>query len=196
MRKSAVKKRMSDISLSLMEHKHELLLDYSVDIDQRVITVSGEIEEGWFDFIDSRASLLEKDSTAAITLRLNSQGGNTYEAMAVVGRLRASSCKFHIEAYGHVMSAATLILACGHKRKMSKYAWLMHHGSYWGMETTRHAEAKERVKQNEREETLWNQWMAEFTGKEAGYWEKWSQHRDLYMTAEQALAAGVIDEII
>lgn len=196
MRKSAATPRLTDTAVSLLQHKNELLLDYNVDTDQRIITVSGEIEEGWFDYIDSRVSLLEKDGSGVITLRLHSPGGLTYEAMSVVGRIRASGCKFHIEAYGCVMSAAVLILACGHKRKMSKYGWVMHHGSFWGMDTVRHAEAKERVKQNEREEALWNVWMSEFTGREVGYWEKWSQHKDLYMTADQALGVGIIDEII
>jgi ATP-dependent Clp protease protease subunit len=195
-KKSAIKSRLSVTAVEMMKHKHSMLLDYCLDIEHRIITLSGEVEDGWFDYLDTRITLLEKQSNDPITLRLNSPGGATYEAMAVVGRIKSSACKFIIEGYGCIMSAATLILACGHHRKLSRYSWVMHHGSYWGVDPTRNAEVREMAKQNEREEVLWNEWMATFTGRDVAFWQKWSGHKDLYLTAEQALQHGIVDELI
>ena len=197
-RKSVVKPveiQETDNLLEVIKYQHALLLEHSLNLDSRSITLSGEIEEGWFDYLDARLAILEGQGEEPITLKLCSIGGSTYEAGAIVGRIKASPCQFVIEGYGCVMSAATLILASGNKRKLSKYAWFMHHGPRWGTEG-KHANIKEAVKQTEREDTEWNKWMGEFTKKDAAFWKKWTGHSDLYLSPEEALEYGVIDEII
>lgn len=195
-KKSAIKSRLSTTAIEVLKHKHSMLLDYCLDVDNRIITLSGEVEDGWFDYLDTRISLLESNNHDVITLRLCSEGGDTYEAMAIVGRIKSSPCKFVIEGYGKIMSAATLIIACGHRRKLSKYSWVMHHGFSWGTESDKHIDIKELAAQTDREMNLWCQWMGTFTVKDAAFWRTWMGHKDLYLTAEQALQYGMVDELI
>lgn len=194
---SIVKTKMTEASVELLKHKHELLLNDFVDIDNRIITLGGEIEEGWFEFLDSRINLLEGQNQSAITIRLCSCGGDTYQAAAVVGRMRSSKCKFIVEGYGAIMSAATLVLAAGHKRKLSKYAWFMYHGSNYELGNRTHMEAKDYVRQVDREMDEWCRWMAEFTGKDASFWKNLEVDRvDHYMTPDEAQSYNVVDELI
>jgi ATP-dependent protease ClpP protease subunit len=182
-------------SLQVLQHQHNLLLEHSLNLTTRTLTLSGDLEEGTFDYFDARVSILENQNKEPITVKLCSNGGSTYEAGAIIGRMKSSPCEFIVEGYGCVMSAATLILASGNKRKLSRYAWFMHHGPRWGTEGN-HANIKEAVKQTDREDTEWNKWMGEFSTKDATFWKKWSGHSDLYLSPEEALEYGVIDEII
>lgn len=197
LKKSIARKKITEAGVELIKHKHDLLLQYNVDLDNRIVTLSGEIEEGWFEFLDTRISLLESQNQKAILIRLKSQGGSVYEALAVVGRLRSSPCKMIIEGYGEIMSAATLILAAGNRRRMSRFAWFMHHGPSWAIDTTRLADVKDYVRQTERESEAWSQWMAEFTLKDKDFWmAKELDKKDHYFTPQEALACGVVDELI
>lgn len=170
-------------------------LEGGVDLKNRRIRLTGPIEEGDFDYIDATLTMLENESNRGITLRINSPGGDVYEALAIVGRLSSSKCKITTEVYGHCMSASVLILASGDKRRMSSYSWLMHHKSSYGLQGSHDMIVKE-VNQMKREEKVWAKWMEELTAKKAEYWEKSAEHKNLYLTAEQCLEFGVIDEII
>jgi ATP-dependent Clp protease protease subunit len=131
-----------------------------------------------------------------ITIRLHSFGGSIHEALAVIGRIKSSSCWVDTEAYGACMSATTIILACGDVSKMSKYAWYMHHEPSYGI-YGRHSENRATVKQTEREWRLWAEHMADFTGKkDAEFWYETGVNVDAYFTPEQCLELGIVGELI
>lgn len=171
------------------------LFDYGVDFKRRVINLTGEIDEDTFNLIDAAMSQMEAESRSAITIKVNSPGGDVLQAMAVVGRIRESKCKIVTVGYGSVMSAATLILACGDKRRVSRFSWFMNHEAWYELGAKRHSEAKAFVTQAEREEKIWAQWMAEFTKKPAKYWQSCGIGSDAYFTAEQLVELGVVDEV-
>lgn len=149
----------------------------------------------WFDIIDAAMSEFERHSKATVTIRIHSEGGSVYEALAIVGRLRQSKCHVVTEGYGSIMSAATLILACGDKRRISEFAFFMHHESYYGVEG-RHQSNMATVKHYEREERMWCKWMEDFTEKDREFWYQTGQHVDEYFDAEQCVEIGIADEII
>ena len=111
--------------------KEKLRLDYlfeqGVNFVDRVIQINEEISDHSFAFMDAALSELERSSKKTITIRINSPGGSVYDALAMIGRLNASNCIIVTQAYGHVMRAATLLLAAGKKRRMSKYCVFMAH---------------------------------------------------------------------
>ena len=100
--------RMSDIRLQQAQVNLEYWFGKGVNFQQRIIQITGPIEPGLFDKVDAAMTVLEEDSRKAITIRINSEGGAVYEAMAIVGRLTKSSCQIITEGYGAVWSAATL----------------------------------------------------------------------------------------
>lgn len=170
------------------------LFDYGVDFQRRVIKITGDIDQETFNLVDAALTEMEAESRAAVTVKIDSPGGEVYQAMAIVGRLKESKCQIITKGYGAVMSAATLILACGDKRQMSKHAWFMHHEASYGLDG-KHSEAKAVVAQVEREEKQWAEWMAEFSKKPKEYWLKNGVGIDSYFTAEDLLKMGVIDEL-
>jgi ATP-dependent protease ClpP protease subunit len=171
------------------------MLDHGVDVKNRIIQLVGEAGSDFnFEFVDSAMTSLEARSRAGITVRIFSLGGAVYDALAIVGRLRASKCKITTEGYGGIMSAATLILASGNYRRLSEFSVFMHHESSYGV-GGRHSQIKEEIQQAEREEELWAQWMARFSTKSADWWYNQGKHRNLYMTPEMVAAVGVIDEV-
>ncbi len=172
----------------------EVLFSQGFSLRDRVIIMTGEIDDTWFKRIDCCLLELENRSQEPVILRLSSEGGSSTEALACIGRLVASPCDILIEGYGRVESAATLILASGNLRRLSKFSTFMHHASSYTVEG-RHTEAKAYVAQQEREERLWSEWMAGFSKKDAAFWYKMGAHVDAYFTPEQLLEYGVIDEI-
>ena len=169
--------------------------EYGVDFQNRTITLTGEIQHGWFDIVDAALTQMEAQDKSTVIIKINSPGGDTYEAMAVVGRIKSAKCHIVTEGYGHIMSAATLILASGKKRKMSKFAKFMWHEASYGIEG-RHSEIKATAKQVEEEEKLWAETMAEFSNKDSKFWMKTGIHIDKHFFADELVDLGVIDEVI
>ena len=122
--------RASEKTIAQSTLNLQYAFDRDVDFKSRVIRISEEIDAGVFDKIDAAMNHLERSCRKMITIKINSEGGSVYDALAIVGRLTSSKCKIVTEGHGRVMSAATLILACGDERKMSKYCWLARRSNF------------------------------------------------------------------
>lgn len=168
--------------------------DHGADFQRRIIQLTGDVDADMFDRVDAAMTEMEAESKKAITVKINSFGGEVYQAMAIVGRLRESKCQIVTKGYGPIMSAATLILAAGDKRLCSAFSWFMHHESSYEVEG-RHSEVKAYVIQSEREERQWADWMAEFTKRPAAFWLENGTSKDTYFTAEELAEMGVVDEL-
>jgi ATP-dependent protease ClpP protease subunit len=182
----------------------DYIFEYGIDFKNRIIRITGSIgpcgqhDSSYcsFDLIDGAMTELEKLSIEEpITVRINSPGGELYEALAIVGRLTSSPCKIITEGYGHVMSAATLILACGNVRKISKFCITMFHQSSYGLSGS-HEQVKQEVEQMEKEEKLWAKWISSMSTKSEGFWYTVVQKKNVYLVADKLLAYGVVDEIL
>jgi ATP-dependent Clp protease protease subunit len=165
-----------------------------VNFRDRVIQIDDEIDESSFSLFDAALSEMERDSKRTVTIRINCPGGSVYDALAIIGRASSSSCHIVTEGYGHVMSAATLLLASGKKRRMSKYAIFMAHQMTYHVMGS-HGDTKEEVEQVEKQERLWCNWMAEVSNKDAKFWYDKTYKKNLYLTADECLEYGIIDEI-
>lgn len=183
-----------DVTIQLMQFRAELALEQGLDLEERSIQVVGDIDEKSFCAFDAKMSLLETQSRGAITVKICSEGGSVYDALAIVGRMQKSKCKVITEGYGCIMSAATIILAAGNKRRMHRLAWFMTHESSYIVEG-KHAEIKNYVGQADREERMWCEAMAELSDKSITYWGLLNSGQDKFLTAAECLDAGVIDEV-
>lgn len=175
-----------------------LLLEYSfgfkVDFKNRIIVICGDIDSNVFEIVEAAMTEMESQSRKAITFKINSPGGETYQALAIVGRMKDSKCKIVTIGYGHMMSAASLILACGDDRSVSKYSFFMHHEASYGVDG-KHSEIKNEVAQAEREEDCWADWMTEFSKQPWKFWKKTGVGLNAYFTPEKLVELGVIDYI-
>jgi ATP-dependent protease ClpP protease subunit len=167
---------------------------WNVDVKNRVIRITTDIDTELFDIVDAGLTELESISKKAITIRISSYGGGVYEALAIIGRMEKSKCKIITEGYGPIMSAATAILAAGNERRMSRRAWFMHHESSYGIEG-RHNEIKHYVKQQEREENDWAKLMEELTGTNKNFWITEGKNIDRYFSAQECLQLNIVDKL-
>jgi ATP-dependent Clp protease protease subunit len=175
-----------------------IILEYAfqgVNFKERSIRLTGEIDEAHFDLVDSALTELESQGRKSVTIVINSPGGDMYQALAIIGRLKRSPCHIVTEGYGQIMSASTLILAAGDRRKISSYAFFMHHEASYGGDG-RHSEMKNLIKQADKEDDKWCEWMASFTDKDKKFWKTNGVGLDTYFTVEELLEFGVVDEII
>lgn len=170
------------------------LFDYGIDFQRRIIKITGEIDEEMFSIVDAALTQMEAESRATITIKIDSPGGEVYQAMAIIGRMHESTCNIVTKGYGAVMSAATLILAAGNKRKISKHAWFMNHEASYGIDG-KHSEHKVIVAQAEREEQQWAECLAQFSKRPKAFWLKNGTGTDAYFSAEELITMGVVDEL-
>lgn len=183
-----------DLAIELFKIKLEVALDWGFDIENRAIQLIGDVDENMFSFLDSCLTILEAQSRKQITIKINSLGGSTYDGTAIVSRIRASKCKIVTECYGAAMSAASMILACGHKRRISSLGWVMWHESSYGVDG-RHSEIKHLAKQVDREEMAWASAMGKFTLRPQNFWASIGNQKDHYFSAAQCVELGIVDEI-
>lgn len=170
------------------------LFGNGLNLEERVITLEGPIENGWFSYVDACFSALELlDKETPITLRINTPGGNVMDGWAIISRMEISPCDVITEGFGQVMSMGTLLLMAGDIRRISRHAVVMVHCSSYGVED-RHGTVKHFVKQAEKEEVKAAKYMAERSKKPAAFWKKTGSVYDAFFTAEEALTLGIVDE--
>ncbi len=158
------------------------------------IYIVGDINEESFQKFSEELTELENEDASTINIELLSAGGIAVDALAFAARMRMSPRNLTITAYGEVASAAVLILAYGAVRRMTKEAWVMVHedsGKCNGDVST----VEKRAKHWRRMEDQWNLLLSQNTNADV---ETWAQlHKDeTYLSAEECLNLGLIDEII
>lgn len=186
-----------DPKINSLKLNLEVSLEYGIDLHARVIRLYGEVCEYWWDVLDTGLTQMERDNARkTVILRMNSEGGLCYQAQAIIGRIRASSCHIITEGYGPIMSAATLIHAAGDKKRMSRFATYMYHqATFSSLESITTSDLKDLAVQTEKERLQWCEFMAELTAQPVEFWEVHSRRKDSYFKPEQLMELGIIDEV-
>lgn len=143
-----------------------------------------------------RLALLEKSYPKGIVvdLELYSSGGEAYTALAFSSRILNSSLKIRITARALVASAAVLILASGHHRRMTRNSWVMVHEDSGEM-SGKTADLEKAALHIRRLETQWNRLLGDLTTTPEYEWET-LHSEETYIDAERCLALGLVDELI
>jgi ATP-dependent Clp protease protease subunit len=170
---------------------------YSRLLKDRIVFLGGEIDDDVANSVVAQMLFLEmEDPEADIQLYINSPGGVITSGMAIYDTMRYLKCEVSTLCIGMAASMGAFLLAAGAKgkRKALPHAEIMIHqpsGGAKGQATDIEIQAEQilRVKKT------MNQLLAEHTGQSLRTIEK-DVERDHYMTAEQALKYGLIDEII
>jgi len=170
------------------------LLDY----EDSVIFINDEINDNTLtDFIIRMRSLLQhrKDKTAPVNLMINSPGGDVYEMFGIIDYIESLDVKVNTICRGRAMSAAAVILTCGTgTRMMSKRSTVMFHqsSSFMGGKMSDITAYLDNIKSLE---VLIYNMLAEKTKKGADWWKE-KMRNDMFLTADELLEIGVIDQII
>ena len=163
----------------------------------RIIFLSGPIDDSVANAVVAQMLFLEMENPDQdIMLYINSPGGSITSGMAIYDTMKYLKCEVSTLCIGMAASMAAFLLAAGAKgkRKALPNSEVMIHQPLGGAEGQAtdiliHAEHIIRIKKKMNEE------LSKNTGKPLEDVER-DVERDHYMTAEQALSYGIIDEII
>ncbi len=137
--------------------------------------------------------ILEQLGADPIKVLINCPGGSVVDGMAIFDCIRASMCATVGYVYGEASSMGSVILqACGRRVAMPSSCLLLHDGSTSQSGNLRDVEA--RVEADRKERLKCYKIYAERTGKTAKFWYA-KMSKDLVLYANEALEAGLIDEI-
>lgn len=169
---------------------------YSRLLQDRIIFVADEINSVTANVIVAELLFLEsQDPHKDIYMYINSPGGSVIDGMAIFDTMRYISCDVQTICVGMAASMGAFLLAAGTKGKRYSlpHSEIMIHqvlGGYQGQATDIEIHAKNTL----RIKKLMNSLLAEFTGKRVEDVTR-DCERDNFMTAEEAKAYGIIDEI-
>lgn len=170
---------------------------YSRLLQDRIIFLSNEVNDDIASLIVSQLLFLEsQDPGKDISLYINSPGGSVSAGFAIYDTMNYIKCDVATYCMGLAASMGAFLLAGGAKGKryaMPNAEIMIHQpsGGAKGQETEIRIVAEQILKTRER----LNQILAENTGKPLDIIAA-DTERDNYMTAEEAKAYGLVDNVI
>lgn len=170
---------------------------YSRLLKERIIFLGGEVNDVSASLIVAQLLFLEaEDPEKDIHLYINSPGGSVTAGMAIYDTMQFVKCDVSTNCIGMAASMGAFLLAGGAKGKRFALpnAEIMIHqplGGAQGQATEIEIAAKHILKTKEK----LNRMLAENTGRDIEIIAK-DTDRDNWMSAEEAKAYGLIDEVI
>ena len=170
---------------------------YSRLLKDRIIFLGGEVNDDSANLIVAQLLFLEaEDPEKDIFLYINSPGGSVTAGMAIYDTMQYIRCDVSTICIGMAASMGAFLLAAGAKgkRKALPNAEVMIHqpsGGARGQATDISIQAEQILKTKKK----MNEILSARTGKPIEQVAA-DVERDYYMTAEEALAYGIVDEVI
>jgi len=163
-------------------NSNTMYLTYEIDTDQLYAVITR------FD------NFIQYNKDEDINLVISSYGGDVYAMLGTIDYINSLPVKVNTHCLGACMSAAAVILACGTgKRTMSENSTVMvHEGS--AFEAGKTSDVLKGADHLKKLQSNINRILGEVTNKDQKFWEEVSK-QDTYLTSEQCLEYGIIDEI-
>lgn len=171
-----------------------------VDFDDSVIYLNDEITEmSLVDFMIKVRSIIsnrdENQKDNPINLIINSPGGDIYDMLGMIDYIESLSVKINTICRGKAFSAAAIILAHGTgQRMMSKRSSVMFHQSS-SFISGKMSDISAYVDNIRTLETTIYNLLESKTKKDATWWREMMK-TDFFLTSEQLVEYGVVDQII
>ena len=170
---------------------------YSLLLKERIVFLGQEVDDQIANLLVAEILYLEgQDPDRDIHLYINSPGGLAYSGMAIYDVMQHVKCEVATLCIGMAMSAAAMILcggALGKRMALPSSKIMIHQGSAGTRGAPRDMEIQLR-------EVLANtQRMAEILAHHSGRPLEQVERdidRDYYLTANEALEYGLIDEVL
>jgi ATP-dependent Clp protease protease subunit len=170
---------------------------YSRLLSARIVLLTGPINDDVADVIVSQFFYLEsEDPGKDIFFYLNSPGGAVTAGLAIYDTMQYVSCDVATICIGQAASMAAVLLAGGTKGKRMAFpnARMMIHQPLGGAEGQA-SDMEIQVKEMCRVKKRLNEILVSHTGQPLKVIER-DTDRDFFLTAEEAAAYGLIDQII
>ena len=170
---------------------------YSRLLKERIIFVSGEVEDNMASLIVAQLLFLESENPEKnISMYINSPGGVVSSGLSIYDTMQYVKCKVSTICMGQACSMGSLLLTAGEPglRFALPNSRIMIHqpsGGFKGQATDIEIHAKEILSLKKRLNNLY----VKHTKKPLSVVEK-NMERDNFMSPEEALKFGLIDKII
>lgn len=169
---------------------------YSRLLKNRIILLSGEIDDNLANVIIAQLLYLDSLSDDDIQLYINSPGGSISAGMAIYDTMNFVKSDVSTICVGMAASMAAFLLSCGKKGKrycLPNSEVMIHQplGGVQGQATEIDIVAKRIINLRKKLNTI----LAKNTKRTLKQIEK-DTDRDYYMSATEALDYGIIDEIL
>ncbi len=169
---------------------------YSRLLKDRIVFLGGEINDDEANLIVAQMLFLEMENPDAdISLYINSPGGSVTAGMAILDTMNYVKCPVRTVCIGMAASMGAFLLMAGEKGKrlaLPNSEVMIHQplGGATGPASDVHIRAEWLLKTKEK----LNRLISEMTGQKLEKVEK-DADRDFFMSAQEALEYGIIDEI-
>lgn len=169
---------------------------YSRLLEDRIIFLSGEINDGMANTIVAQLIYLEaKDMNKDISLYINSPGGSVSAGLAIYDTMQYVHCDVSTICVGMAASMGAFLLSSGAKGKrfaLPNSEVMIHQplGGAQGQASDIKIQAEHILKIKEK----MNRILSENTGRSIAEIER-DTDRDNYLSAEEAKAYGLIDQV-
>ena len=162
----------------------------------RLLWVAGPVDDRMSTIVQAQLMFLDSTDKTDITMHIDSPGGSVKSGLSMVDVMDYIGCDIRTVNTGMAASMGSVLLGAGTKGKRSSLRFsrtMLHQSSGGAVGNIQDAEIsmKEWIKIND---TLF-QLLGEYCGKTAEQ-VKNDASRDLWLDSEEALAYGIIDEIV
>ena len=166
-------------------------------LENRIVFMVGEISYSMATEVIMKLLYLDNNKPGTdISLYINSPGGSVDDTMAIYDTMQFIGSPISTFCIGRAQSGAAVILTAGKKgnRHALAHAKVMLHQP-WGGVTGQASDIKIQAEQILQAKKMINEVLAKHTGQPI---EKIAEEteRDKYMTAEEALKYGLIDDVL
>jgi ATP-dependent Clp endopeptidase proteolytic subunit ClpP len=138
--------------------------------------------------------IVTKNQTADIFLYIQSYGGSIFSGLSAMDMILKSNVKINTVVDGCAASAATLMSVVGHNRYIKEHSYILIHqlsSMFWG----NYEQLKDDMQNNDAFMTMIKQIYKEKTKIPMKKLNEILKH-DLWFTPKEALAYGLVDDII
>jgi len=170
---------------------------YSRLLSARIIVLTGVINDDVADIVVSQLFYLEsEDPDKDIFFYINSPGGHVTAGLAIYDTMQYVSSDIVTICFGQAASMGAVLLAGGTKGKRMAFpnARMMIHQPLGGAEGQA-SDMEIQVKEMSRIKKRLNEILVQHTGQSIKVIER-DTDRDFYLTAEDAVKYGLIDNVI
>ena len=170
---------------------------YSRLLKDRIVFVSGEVEDGMANAIVAQLLFLQAmDSKKEISMYINSPGGSVTAGLAILDTMKMIKCPVATYCVGQAASMGAILLAAGEKgrRHALPHSRIMIHQP-WGGAQGKASDIEITVREILRLKDILNGVLAESSGKtleEVAH----DTDRDYFMSAEDAKNWGIVDKVM
>ena len=169
---------------------------YSRLLKDRIVFVGGEIDDDTANAVVAQLLFLQaQDSGKEVSMYINSPGGSVTAGLAILDTMKMVKCPVATYCVGQAASMGAILLSAGEKGKRFAlpHARIMVHQP-WGGAQGKASDIEITAREILRLKDVLNGILAEATGKAVDSVVQ-DTDRDHFMSAEEAKAWGIVDNV-